>query len=783
MTNIWIDPEEITVPETLKETIGGHPLVTETLVRRGISDPDEARAFLDPERYTPTPANELPDIEKATMRICRAIDEGETILVWGDFDVDGQTSTTLFVEALRELGAQQVEYHIPVRGTEGHGIQVDVLAEILAALTPSPSPFLGEGGILLTCDTGIDAHAAVEYANNRGVDVLITDHHDLPEVLPSAHAIVDPKLLDPNHPLATLPGVGVVYKLIEALFDQRQATTDRRLSIEKHLDLAALGIVADVAEQRGDTRYLLQRGLKALRNTQRLGLQTLMELAQIIPDQLDESTIGFGIGPRLNALGRLSDANPIVEFLTTDDAARTLVLATQLEGLNERRKLLTEQITQAALAQIDQDRTLLEQAALVLAHPGWHTGVIGIVASRLVDRFGKPTILLSIGKDGSARGSARSIEGLHITEAIATQKELLISFGGHPGAAGLSLPEEDIAQFRRGLGRAVRAQLGDRPAEPALQIDAYLPLTEISLDLVDEIGQLAPFGAGNPSLTLASRNLSLISHTPIGRGKEHLRLVVADEVGNHQNVLWWNGAGFPLPEEDVPFDLAYTIQASTFRGERQLQIQWVDYRSIAEAPPETESDHPSMKIIDLRGEANPLALLKSIQAENEVQIWAEGEAKSKIGGLDRNELSQGASLAIWTTPPGPQEWQAVLAQVQPKQIYLFAIDPRLEDAQTFLGRLAGLVKFAIRAKGGKVNLNIFAAATAQPMATVRMGLLWMEAKGYIQMIRRDEDIFFLSSGSGTKGSDVAEITAELESMLAETSAYRIYFRTAHDNLT
>ena len=235
--------------------------------------------------------------------------------------------------------------------------------------------------------------------------------------------------------------------------------------------------------------------------------------------------------------------------------------------------------------------------------------------------------------------------------------------------------------------------------------------------------------------------------------------------------------------KDIPFDLAYTIQASTFRGERQLQIQWVDYRSIAEAPPETEGDHPSLEIIDLREEVNPQALLKSIQAENKVQIWAEGEAKSKIGGLDRNELSQGAVLVVWTTPPGPQEWQAVLELVQPKQIYLFAVDPRLEDAQTFLGRLAGLVKFALRSKSGKVDLNIFAAATAQPMATVRMGLLWMEAKGYIQVLRREQDNFYLSSGSGTKGSDVAEIIAELEAMLAETSAYRIYFQIAQDNLT
>lgn len=774
MPNTWIDPEEVTVPQILKEAIGGHPLVAETLVRRSFSDLSAARAFLDPEHYLPSPASELPGVEKATIRIHQAVASGETILVWGDFDVDGQTSTTLLVEALREIGAK-VEYHIPVRATEGHGIQVETLKKITAE-KPAIS-------LLLTCDTGIAALDAVDFANANGLEVIITDHHDLPEVLPPAYAIIDPKLLPDDHPLANLPGVGVAYKLAEALFNRLQQSTGNLLSTEKYLDLVALGIVADVAEQRGDSRYLLQRGLKVLRSTQRRGLQTLMELAQIIPDQLDEGNIGFGIGPRLNALGRLSDANPIVEFLTTDDAIRAQVLATQLEGLNERRKLLTGQITQAALSQIEQNPQILEPAALVLAHPNWHTGVIGIVASRLVEQFGKPTILLSIGADGIARGSARSIEGVHITEAISSQKDLLIGFGGHPGAAGLSLPEADIHLFRRGLGKAVRDQLGDQPPEPCIQIEAYLPLADISLELVNEIRRLGPFGAGNPSLTLATQNLRLISHTPIGRGKEHLRLILSDEMGNHQNVLWWNGAGNPLPGTEIPFDLAYTIQASSYRGERQLQIQWVDYRPISKAPQDPEMETSVLEIVDHRRAANPLALLRSIQAEYDIQIWAEGEAKSNLVGLNRNELNPGESLVVWTTPPGPKEWQVVLDQVQPQRIFLFAIDPGMDDVQTFLGRLAGLVKFAIRKKDGMANLDQLATATAQSIGTVRMGLLWMQAKGYIQVFWQEEGSFYLRNEPGIESSDFGEIASELAFMLKETAAYRAYVRTARDNLT
>ncbi len=461
MTPIWFDPVDIVVPDNLKEVIYGHSLVTETLVRRGIINPNQVRAFLYPEYYSPTPAKEMPGLENAVIRIFQAIDSGETILVWGDFDVDGQTSTTLLVEALRELDAK-VEYHIPIRATEGHGIRVEVLEQIL---TENPTI-----NLLLTCDTGISAFEAVEFSNKNQIDVVITDHHDLPELLPLAHAIVNPKQLDQKHPLATLPGVGVVYKVVEALFDRRSATTNNVPKREKYLDLVALGIVADVAELSGDTRYLLQCGLNALRNTKRLGLRTLMDVAQIIPGQLDEEQIGFGIAPKLNALGRLSDANQIVEFLMSEDPNRTRGFVSQLEGLNERRKLLTEQIMQAVLGQIDRDRSLLEQAALVLAHPGWHTGVIGIVASRIVERYGKPTILFSIGEDGIARGSARSIEGVHIAEAIATQKELLIQYGGHPGAAGLSLPKDALPAFRRGLGQAIKTQWGDQPPEPVIKI-------------------------------------------------------------------------------------------------------------------------------------------------------------------------------------------------------------------------------------------------------------------------------------------------------------------------
>ncbi|MCZ7543431.1 MAG: single-stranded-DNA-specific exonuclease RecJ [Anaerolineae bacterium] len=495
--SLWIDPEAVTVTEALRAAVGGHPLVTEALARRGLTDVDAARAFLDPAYYTPASPFELPDMEPAVARVAGAIDQGERIAVWGDFDVDGQTATTLLVTALRDLGAD-VTYHIPVREKEGHGVNIPVLRRLI-----------DEGvRMVLTCDTGVAAHAAVDFAAARGVDVVITDHHDLPPALPDAHAVVNPARLPAGHALRTLPGVGVAYKLAEALYSRAGRAGD----VAQHLDLVALGIVVDVALQTGDTRYLLQRGIEALRRTERPGLLEMMKLADISPAYLTESDIAFGLGPRLNALGRLGDAGVAVEFLTTGDLERARILAAELEGLNARRRMLSDQVYEGALVQIERDPALQADAALVLAHPGWDAGVLGIVASRLVERFHKPAVLIKAPPDGLGRGSARSVEGCDITAAIAAHAAMLAGFGGHPMAAGLSIEPARIDAFRRALSRTVRAQCDALAAEPALRIDAYLPLSELSLDLARALRRLAPFGAGNPPLTLASRDLALSSY-------------------------------------------------------------------------------------------------------------------------------------------------------------------------------------------------------------------------------------------------------------------------------
>ena len=769
----WLEPTKINIPAELQTYVGGHPLVAKMLTQRGITSPSEAGGFLDHRVYRPAPATDLPDLELAVDRILVATRQNESICVWGDFDVDGQTSTTLLVSTLRDLGAK-VSYHIPVRGRESHGIKLEVVKKVIDAGVQ----------VILTCDTGIAEKEAIAYAQNQGVDVVVTDHHTLPSSLPAAHALVNPQMLAPDHPLRHLPGVGVAYKLAEELF--RRAGREREA--EDLLDLVALGIVADVAVQRADTRYLLQKGLERLRNTDRLGLHTMFELADLKQGQLSEEHIGFAIGPRLNALGRLGDANPIVEFLTTKDLAVARVVAQQLESLNAERKLITTQIYQGALGQIEADPGLLDFSAVVLAHPAWEPGVIGIVAGRLAERFHRPAVLLVGGNDEGfdklnrrvARGSARSVEGVNITEAIAAQGGMLISFGGHPMAAGLSLEADRIPAFRQALSETVEKMRGSVETAP-LQIDSFLPLSDLSLGLVEDIGRLAPFGAGNPPLTLATRNLLVKNSKVIGRTKEHLQLFVEDEAGEVQKVFWWRGgvqptgADNPLPEGR--FDLAYTVRASDYRGERQLQIEWVDFRPVETDEIEIKAPLSSgPEFVDYRQTVNAMEQVQILKNQG-IPVWAEGADKIEVGGQDRFDLSPTAELAIWTIPPGPQEWEAVLAQVNPQKVYLFAENGE-DRVDEFLKRLAGLLKFSLRVHNGQVQIDRLAAATGQRKDTVRNGLEWLVEKGMFAVEMRSRERGVVTAGTGQIGPSLFEREETLRKSWDETRAFRRFFREA-----
>jgi len=745
----WLDPNPVNIPASFLD-LGLPPLVAQTLLRRGISRPEDAEAFLHPEK---NPSSQFPDIQKAVDLLNLAMRNGDKICVWGDFDVDGQTSTALLVQTLQTLGAN-VTYYVPVRGRESHGVHIESLKPIIENGTK----------LLLTCDTGITAHEAIDYANAHGLTVIVTDHHDLGETLPNAKAIINPKLLPEDHPLRNLAGVGVAYKLAEALLDIRYSNIEL-------LDLVALGLIADVALLKSETRALAKQGIEQLRNTNRIGLRVMAELAGASFDSLTEETIGFTFAPRLNALGRLGDANPAIELLITNDSARARVLAAQIEGLNAQRRMLTKQVTDAAETQLKEHPDLLNQPVIVLSHPNWPGGVVGIVANRLVDRYHKPAILFNESDDGILRGSARSIEGLHITEAITTQKDILLGFGGHPMAAGISIKKEDLPAFRKGLGKAIERQLGEIiREEPTLQLDAWLALSDLSLDLADSLELLAPFGAGNPELTLATRNVTLKSVKEIGKTKEHIRLNVEDENDEIGSFLWWGGAGEELPPTDTKFDVAYTLRGTTFRGQKQVTLQFKEFRVTEERPVEVKETR--LEIRDLRLQSATLNLQPS------TLIWAEGPDRG--AGVNRRELTQADELTIYTTPPSPAELRSALEIVKPKIVYVFGIAPSEQKPDEFLTYLAGLCKFVLNQRRGKTTISELAAASAARESAIEIGLQWLAASGELTVHIEGDEVALTKDKQEKNPYLQAELFIALRGVLNETSAYRKYFATTTD---
>jgi single-stranded-DNA-specific exonuclease len=759
---MWLEPSPVIASDELRAAVGGHPLVAEILVRRGFTSPTSALAFLDPDRYSPSSPEALPDILIAAQRLRDAIKRGERIAVWGDFDVDGQTATALLVSALRDAGAD-VAYYIPNRLTESHGIRIEPLDRLLAQGVH----------VLLTCDTGIAAHEAINYARVRGVSVIVTDHHELPDELPQADALVNPMRLPPGHPLRQLPGVGVAFKLVQQMGLSPAAADGTEWG--PYLDLVALGIVADVAEQTGDTRYLLQLGLERLRRPQRIGLRTIFETAHMDPTRLSAEHIGFGLGPRLNALGRLGNANLAVELFTTNDWGRARILAAQLEGLNNQRRLISEQIYGAAQEQITRDPSLLDASVLVLENPHWHGGVIGPVAGRLAEQYARPVVLMVTPPGQAGRGSVRSVPGCDINLALrdARVSQLLIGFGGHPGAAGLSITPENIPAFRRALSRAVDAIWDRHAALVGTRVDAYVGLDELSIELARELERLAPFGQGNPAIHLACRNLTIAGRRTFGRNGEHREVTVQDESGTTRKLTWWRGAEQEPPEG--LFDLACALKSTDYMGRPVLEIEWIDARLIEMPSVQVAAPEPQIEVLDWRDAADGHQRVAALVARGDVQVWAEGGMVEGIAEHGRHALARAKTLVVWTAPPGPRELDAVLATVSPHVVALCGVTSVEDSMGPFLRRLAGLLKHDLRRRQGQVYLPALAAACGQRLATVRKGIEWLAARGQILIQTWDGDGLTIAQGAGEKQA-APELEAELRVLLSETAAYRAYFR-------
>ncbi len=758
----WLDPQPVSASPEISAAFSGNILLAEQLTQRGIDSLPQAQAYLNPRAYTPASPFDFLDMHKAVARVQAAIHNGETIGIWGDFDVDGQTSTALLVDGLRRADAQ-VRYHVPNRARESHGIRLPYLQE-----------FMKEGlDLLITCDTGISEVESLEYAAAQGLDVILTDHHTPPDILPPALALLNPRLLPDENPMQDMAGVGTAYQLIRALYEMQSHPEDA----DAFLDLVALGTVADLADLSRENRYYTQLGLELMRSDLRPALQALLSSADYRGGGLNESLIGFTIGPRMNAAGRLDDANVVVEFLLSHDKSFLEQVANQLEDLNSQRKLAVEGVYQSARDMLAQEPALGRYAALVLARSGWERGVVGIAASHLAEDFNKPVILLNLEGD-TAAGSVRSVEGINIIQAIRENAAHLRTFGGHPMAAGLSLSAEQLQPFRAALSQSVERAAEGLPAEKQLQIDTYLPLSNLNPALVQEIDQLAPFGSGNPPPVLVTRNLEIENDFPLGKNELHKKVIVRNDQGETQEVLWWNARDQALPQGK--FDLAYYLRLNRFQGKESVVLEWIDAREAQSPTAVPALPLFSTDYLDLRHLPEKADVLRTLAEFENVQYYAEGlNNQLPLSVKNRLQIEPCHTLALLTPPPDLAVLQQVLRQAAAKRIILARLDQPQDDPQIFLQRLSGLLRYAISHYGGQTSLDQLAAALGQNRAAVEFGLDWWWAHGDIYCQITEAGACQVGKAHAAPATtDLARISQQLDKALSENAAFRSFYKRA-----
>ena len=549
----WLIPDEPDVsglPDRVPR------LVARLLVSRGIRTPDQLENFLNLSHLPHDPML-LPGMERAVSRLRTAVDYGETVGVFGDFDVDGISGTAIMCEGLGSLGAHPVPY-IPQRTDEGHGLSVGAIDSLVES----------GASLIVTVDCGITDADEVAYASDRGIDVIITDHHVPPSGLPKAVACVNARLEGSAYPFEELCGAGLALKVIHGLHQSWGVAYDPAL-----LELAALGSVADLVPLLDENRYLVSNGVERLKITRRPGMLALFETARLSPDQLNSESIAFQIGPRLNAAGRMGNPADSLRLLTTRSPEEATMLAEKLEALNRERRAATEEASTLAVEAVEAMPSVPD--ILVVAHEAIPQGVAGLAASRLVERYRRPAVVLSL-NGGQAVASARSIPEFNIVEAIASVSDLLVRYGGHAQAAGFTVATDLIPEATERLLAHARRLLESLDLTPRLEIDAVARLPELTMDSYDWLTSLEPFGKANRRPLFASMGVTVKEARLVGNNQQHLRLRVEQE-GREIVALAFNQAdswrALDGQAGPAPLDLAYTLMLDSWQGQESLALR------------------------------------------------------------------------------------------------------------------------------------------------------------------------------------------------------------------
>ena len=600
------------VKETnLSKKINISPEISQILNNRGIENEKDAEIFMNPSlEYLRDPFL-MKDMKKSTERIKKAIENKERIYIYGDYDVDGVSSTSILYLYFKSIGFP-VKYYIPNRLEEGYGINEDAIKKI------------HDDGcdLIITVDCGITSVKEVELANELGIDVIITDHHECQSEIPDAYAIVNPKQEDCNYPFDMLCGCGVAFKMIQALTDEEEFKT----SMFDYLEIVTLATICDIVPLIDENRIIVKNGLKLMKEGKNLGLRELIKVCGIETNKIGSSHIGFSIGPRINASGRLGYSYLGVQLFTTDNEDEAKEIANILEGKNIERQMIESKMYKEAEEILSSDERFKDDKVLVIAKEGWQHGIIGIVASKLTEKYYKPTILLTI-EDGEATGSARSIKGFSIFDALVSCKDLMNKFGGHEQAAGLALDAKNIDELRVRINEIADYNLSKEDLIENIKVEYELKEDSATLDLVDNLHKLEPFGLSNPSPRFIMRDLLLTNIFKMGKNKQHLKIIVENKksyecVGFNMAYLADN---FQLGDK---VDILFQVDENNYNNERKVQFLLKD---ISLSHPKSAVTHTlSMKLFEKISPENKDSLYSVNTSEEDLVIDIDGDKNINI---------------------------------------------------------------------------------------------------------------------------------------------------------
>ncbi|MGM0844118.1 MAG: single-stranded-DNA-specific exonuclease RecJ [Bacillota bacterium] len=670
------------------------PIVSKLLANRGIHDIEEAKAFLHGEKEPFHDPYLLMDMDKAVDRVKTAIEHGEPILIFGDYDADGVSSTSTMMQTLLDLGAE-AHFYIPNRFTEGYG--------------PNENAFrwAAEEGfsLIITVDTGIAAVNEAALAKELGMDLIITDHHEPGPELPDALAILHPKREGSTYPFADLAGVGVAFKFAHALYG----------SLPEHLlDLAAIGTIADLVPLKGENRAIAQKGLAKLRTSKRPGIAALCKAANAQMNEITEETVGFAIAPRINAIGRLGDADPAVDLMLSQDMEESMAIAQEIDGINKERQKIVNEMTQEAIEMVETEFPLSHNSVLVIGKEGWNSGVVGIVASRLVEKFYRPVIVLSFDSDkGFAKGSARSIAGFDLFKNLSECRELLPHFGGHPMAAGMTLNLENVEELRNRLNEYANEQLTEEDFIPLTELDASISLEDVDIETIESLQMLAPFGMGNPKPKLLIEGVTISGMRKIGGNQDHLKLSLKKDVHSLDSI------GFGMGEFA---DHISPLAEISVIGELSIN-EWNNNRKPQLFLKDLTVDH--WQLFDMRG-IKPLKRWFEKVPSQDRKIIAFNQAtidrlpledySNDLLLLSSNEevtelLRPSTSIVLLDLPPSAEWLETVVEKAEPERIYahfdheedhFFSTVPKREHFKWFYGFLLKRGSFDLKKHGGQL---------------------------------------------------------------------------------